>query len=295
MKRFKMLLVVLALSAAGVASAGERIDQRQPAEANGKVRVENLAGSVQVNGWKRNEVRVEGELDDDVERLEFESESGYTRIKVVYPRNSRNIRGGTHLTISVPERSQLELSTVSADADVRGVKGLIDVNSVSGDLTIDAASGEYALKTVSGNIRLDGTQPEARVSAASVSGDVALGKVNGEVEAGSVSGDIRLEGHFTRLGAENVSGDTEASGEFAPDGRFNFKSTSGDISLRFAGKPAGRFDISTFSGGIDNDFGPEPQRTSRYAPGMELRFEEGDARAEFRINTLSGGIELRDR
>lgn len=294
MKLSRLLVVILALGAMA-AQAGERVDQRVAAEPNGKVRIENLAGSVQVSGWDRAEVHVEGELGDGVERLELESEGDYTRIKVIYPNGSRNVRGDTHLSIKIPENSQLETSTVSADVDVRRVRGRLDVNTVSGDVSADEASREYSLKTVSGSIRLAGSQADARINAASVSGDVILNKVNGEVEGASVSGDLRFDGRFTRLNVENVSGDIEVAGEFDAAGRFAFQATSGDVILRFAGKPAGRFDLTTFSGDIGNDFGPEPRRTSRYAPGMELRFEEGGSRAEFRVNTLSGDIELNRR
>ena len=53
-----------------------------------------------------------------------------------------------------------------------------------------------------------------------------------------------------------------------------------------------RFDIETFNGSIDNCFGPEPVRTSRYTPGRELRFTEGDGNARVAIKTLNGGLRL---
>lgn len=290
----KILLLVFMLAPAS-ALAGERIDQTINAPADGTVKIENLAGSVTVSAWDRNEVRVEGELDDHVERLEFENDGSFTRVKVVYPRRVRGNVKGTDLNITVPAGSRLEVGGVSSEIDVSGVKGSVRANTVSGDISVDAATSDYALESVSGNIRLHGTQENARVKASTVSGDLRLGDIKGELDAGSVSGDIYVKGgELVRAEAGNTSGDIEIDSVFG-DGAYRFKSISGDITLHFAGKPAGTFDITSFSGSIDNDFGPAPQRTSKYSPGTELKFSESGSKAEYRVNTLSGDIELRKK
>lgn len=277
----------------GTAFADERIDQTLEVPAAGTVSIENLAGSVTVSVWDRNAIRVEGELDDRVERLEFENDGNFTRIKVVYPHNSGDV-DGTHLDITVPAASRLEIDSVSSEVDVHGVTGRVRIDTISGDVSADGAASEYALESISGNIRLQGTGEDARIRAATISGDIRLDNAQGELEVSSVSGNMQVgDSEFTRIEASNTSGDIDITGRFAEEGTFRFKSISGDITLRFVDEPSGIFDITTFSGGIDNDFGPEPQRTGKYAPGMELRFREGDAETSFRVNTLSGDISLR--
>ena len=54
----------------------------------------------------------------------------------------------------------------------------------------------------------------------------------------------------------------------------------------------GDLDISTFNGEIRNCFGPKPTRTSEYAPGRELRFEEGNGTSRIRVKTLNGDISV---
>jgi len=280
--------------ASGAAPAGERVDQNVSAPADGTVKIENLAGSITVTAWDRAEVRVEGELDDQVERLEFENKGSFTRIKVVYPRNMRGNVRGTDLNITLPAGSRIEVGGVSTEIDVQGVSGTVRVNTVSGSISVDDSTNDYTLESVSGNVRLQGTQDNARVKASTVSGDLRLGNINGELDAGSVSGDIYVKGgRLSRAEAGNTSGDMEIDSVFSGDGVYRFKSISGDITLGFGNKPAGTFDITTFSGEIGNDFGPAPQRTSKYSPGMELKFREEGSDAEFRVNTLSGDIELR--
>ncbi|HEX7030000.1 MAG TPA: DUF4097 family beta strand repeat-containing protein [Gammaproteobacteria bacterium] len=291
MKRSIPILLLAFIS--GAALAGERVDQTLDATAGGTVSIENLAGSITVSVWDRDAVRVEGELDDRVERLEFENDGSFTRIKVVYPHRSGDV-DGTHLDITVPAASRLEIDGVSSEVDVHGVTGRVRVDTISGDISADGKAGEYALESISGNIRLEGTGSDARIQAGTISGDIRLGNAEGELDVESVSGNVYVsDSAFTRIEAANTSGDIDFTGSFAAGGTFRFKSISGDITLHFADEPAGIFDVTTFSGGIDNDFGPQPQRTGKYAPGMELKFREGDAETSFRVNTLSGDISLR--
>ncbi len=67
---------------------------------------------------------------------------------------------------------------------------------------------------------------------------------------------------------------------------------NGEVDLQFAGKLSGQFDIDTFNGDIDNCFGPKPRRTSKYAPGMELSFSEGDGDARVTVSTVNGDISI---
>lgn len=275
--------------------AGERIDASKVAPADGTVSVENVAGEVRITGWEKNEVRLEGELDEQAERLEFEQRGDFTTIRVVYPRRYNNI-DGSELNIRVPMRSKIEVDTVSADIDISGVAGTLRADSVSGDISASGGSKEYILETVSGSIRLKGTEANSRINAQSVSGDIRLSDANGELRAGSVSGDVMVDGStLSRATISNTSGDIDFEAVVDDDGNYRFEAISGSVTLVFAAVPAGNFEIATFSGGIDNEFGPEPERTSRFTPGRELKFEQGDGKAEYRINTLSGNVRLEVR
>ncbi|MDQ1345856.1 MAG: hypothetical protein QG586_1387, partial [Pseudomonadota bacterium] len=68
-----------------VALAGTPIDKRTAADPAGTVEISNMAGSVVVTGWDRNEVEVTGELGKGTERLEFTKSDKVTRIKVILP------------------------------------------------------------------------------------------------------------------------------------------------------------------------------------------------------------------
>jgi DUF4097 and DUF4098 domain-containing protein YvlB len=286
------LTVGLVLVAA-VALAGERtVDERANADADGTVVIENISGSIVVEGWDKNEVHVTGTLGEDVEELEFKASGRKTRVEVKYPRKTKNIDEGADLVIKVPAGSRVEVECVSAPVTVTGVRGEIYASSISGDVEVSGRCEAVTAETISGEVRVDVDAP--RVSAESISGTVsAKGKV-AEVTAGVVSGEIDLVfEQYTDLEVEAVSGTITVSGDLAKGAKIDIEVHSGDITLEVPGSVSAEFRIDTFSGDIDNDFGHEANKTSKYTPGKELEFTVGDGGARVRINTFSGDVVIR--
>ena len=77
--------------------------------------------------------------------------------------------------------------------------------------------------------------------------------------------------------------------------RLEAESVSGSVNLRFGQPVNGEFDLETFSGGINNCFGPDAERKSKYAPGTEVSFTQGDGGARVSVDTLSGNITICDK
>ena len=67
---------------------------------------------------------------------------------------------------------------------------------------------------------------------------------------------------------------------------------NGRVEVIFIGDLSAEIDIESFNGRIKNCFGPKPERTSKYAPGWELSFTEGDGDGSVSIATLNGGITM---
>jgi hypothetical protein len=71
------------------------------------------------------------------------------------------------------------------------------------------------------------------------------------------------------------------------------ESVNGTIDIEFTVPiTSARFDIETFNGSIRNCFGPKPERTSKYSPGLELSFTIGDGDARIEIETLNGSVHV---
>ena len=289
MKKLTVIALGLLLAAPLMA---EEVNRTLDAASDGRVHISNIAGSVTVNGWSRDQVEVTGELGRNVEELIFERDGGKVTIKVKVPKKSgRGIE--SDLYIQVPEGSSIDVSTVSADIDVEKVIGEQSLGTVSGDIDTESAKSDVSAEAVSGDIEVSGQNKVTNTRANTVSGDVVLDGVAGVADAESVSGEVTvIDGTFERIDMNTVNGDILFRSALQAGGKLTAETVNGSVDLEFTDSVSGRFDIDTFNGDIDNCFGPKPERTSKYTPGLELSFQDGDGDARVNVSTLNGDISI---
>lgn len=281
-------LLAMALAPVGA----EEVERRIDAAPNGHVYISNTSGSVTVAGWSRKEVEVTGEIGRNVEELIVAEKGDGIKVKVKVPKH-----GGSgiasDLYIQVPEGSSIDVGTISADIEVSGILGDQKLESVSGDVDTDTVDADISVEVVSGDVEIRGRGNDANTRAGSVSGDVSIARVSGVVNAGSVSGDVMVEeGSFDRAHLHTVNGEVLFYAELRDGGKLEAEAVNGEIDLQFKGGISGRFEIDTLNGDIDNCFGPEPKRTSKYTPGLELTFQEGDSDTKVTASTVNGDIDI---
>lgn len=287
----RMLLGSFVLAIAVTAQARE-VDESIDAAPDGQVEIINISGSVEVFGWSRDRVEVKGDLGDKVEELILERNGDKVLVKVKVPRNNSN-NISSDLVVRLPEDSSIDVSTVSADITVEDVAGEQMLHTVSGDVVTRSFGGDVSAQSVSGDIDVTGNGDDAETQANTVSGDVTVTNASGSVAAEVVSGDILVnDGSFERVSLNSVNGELDFQAGLRAAGRLTAESVNGDVDIRFEGSVNARFDIETFNGDINNCFGPRAERTSKYAPGWELRFTEGDGDGRVTISTLNGDIDL---
>ena len=289
LKTFTLTLLGIFTATTVVAT---EINESMDAAADGTVSISNIAGSVDVQGWSRNQVEVTGELGDDVEELIFERDGDEIVIKVKSKRrNSHDI--DSDLAVKVPQGSSLEVHTVSADIDIAEVNGEQSIESVSGDIATEAHASDIDINSVSGDLEIEGDNQSMRSRISSVSGDIDTENLSGEIGAESVSGDLLVvNGVFDRASLGTVNGDIVFHAQLLDDGRLDIETVNGEVNVEFAGDVSARFDIETFNGDIRNCFGPEAVRVSKYAPGYELKFTEGGGSGRVTIETLNGDLRV---
>jgi len=295
-------VLALALAAAGQALAATPINETRPLDPDGRVEIENLKGRIEVRGWDRPEVKIEGSLGEGVEKLEITGDRSRLAIRVKYPRggSGRGFLSGTDrseptiLRLMVPLRANLEIDAVSADVDVNGVASrLLSIDSVSGDITVAAAPRQAQIESVSGDLRL--TLNSAQVGVESVSGDVQLrGRLDGEVKVETVSGDVVVDtmgSTVRRYAGSSVSGDMRIDTALAAGGRLMVESVSGDVDLQLPRTLSATVRGESFSGTL-----AAPGATinrPRHGPGSSFEHRYGAGEAEVSIETFSGDARLR--
>jgi len=289
MKKILVLSIGCLLASPVIA---EDVDKTMDAAASGNVDIYNTSGTVKVSGWSRKSVQITGELGDDVEELIFERDGDNILIKVKVSRShGRDI--ASDIVIRVPKGSSIDVSGVSADIEVADVNGAQDLQTVSGDVKASGVSADLDAETVSGDVDVKGSGAITATTAAAVSGDVWVSGLSGELEAESVSGDVTVaDGSFDRVYFETVNGDLVFKSVLRSGGKLAAESVNGDIDIVLTGKVSASFEIETFNGDIDNCFGPKPERTSRYAPGLELSFSHGGGDGRVSVETLNGEISI---
>ncbi|MCK5077288.1 MAG: DUF4097 family beta strand repeat protein, partial [Calditrichia bacterium] len=242
MKTLKIFRVILFALMPLFIFAQKDVNESRDVNKDVKLDISNVSGSVDIIGWNKSEVKIEGSLEEDVKELEIEGNKSRLKIKVRIPRYGNNRHASAYLTIYVPRQSLLDVGTVSAGITIKNINSKeMEVGSVSGSLEVNASCEEMQLETVSGKIELEGKGRDVEVS--SVSGSL---KINGEfkkIESGTVSGRIRVNADNIKDGEfGTTSGSIEFDGGIKGSGRFKFKSVSGSIELRLPGNISADFD-----------------------------------------------------
>jgi len=270
----------------------EEVDETLDAAPDGQVDISNIAGSITVTGWSRDAVEVTGTLGRNVEELIFERKKDKVTVKVKVPRHGgRGIDSDLH--INVPQNSSIDVSAVSADIDVTDVLGEQRLHTVSGDVSSESAGNDVEAESVSGDVEVDGDKSDTETIASTVSGDVTLFRVSGTVSAESVTGRVIVdEGSFSRVDLNVVNGELLFQAGLRKGGKLSAETVNGAVDVELVGDVSAKIDVSTVNGRIRNCFGPEPERTSKYAPGWSLRFTEGDGDGRVDISTVNGGVKL---
>jgi hypothetical protein len=289
---FRLCALALLASLWSLAHAATSVDEHRPANPQGAVEIDNVAGLIDVQGWDKSEVAVTGTIGKDVERVDVTSDSNRTSIRVVLPKglhwSTRD--GDAHLVIHVPTNSSVSASLVSSDLKVSAVHGALELRTVSGNISGDGG-GDLRANDVSGDIHFSATAAK-RIEVKAISGDIVLTGGNTDIEATTVSGDVRLTlGTVSHARFRSVSGGISATLAAGADAQIDGESVSGDIKLDFAGEPAADFDVQTLSGDIDNCFGPKPVEP-RHGPGKRLTFKTGDTSARVHLTSNSGEVRL---
>jgi DUF4097 and DUF4098 domain-containing protein YvlB len=305
------LAILLSFTAAGVFAAESSVEETKEAAADGYVRIKVVRGEIEVEGWERDEVSVVGSLDESMEEFIFEVKGKETVISVQLPSKLNNwcCERETDLVIKVPKNSNLVVSLVSAEANVRNIHGGLELGGVSGELrvenvsdrvrvtnisgevTLREATGRVRVKTVSGDIQASDINGPANFN--SVSGSIIVSKMNGELDMESVSGDVEVSrSKVTAVRSHTVSGDVDLDAEMQDGAVIESDTMSGSVRLVLGGYLDARFDLETSSGRIRNRITDHKPKKSQYVRDEVLRFTVGNGKGEVIASSGSGDITL---
>lgn len=196
---------------AAMADESERFSQTYPLNANGRVCLSNINGSVVVEAWDRNEVKVEytktadtkerlGDVDVRIDAkpdfIEIEADITWKRDTGGWRTNNK-LQVDFHLT--VPRGAVLnEIETVNGSVTISKFTNFAKVSAVNGTVTATNLRGTANLSTVNGEINadFDKLEPGTKVTLSTVNGAAKVvipSDSNATLKVDSLNGNITTD------------------------------------------------------------------------------------------------------
>lgn len=306
---FSWMLVFLSLVSTS-ALAGEKIDKSLDFVEEGNIRITNIVGKIEVFGWNKKQVKVEGELSDNNDSFSFERHNNDMHIQMrekPYGQNSSS----DQLKIYVPVKSNISFSSPNSNLFLKEQKGTLNVEAVNGNVHVENVQGKIRaeilngnivcsnirgrveLETVNGNIEAKGVNTD-NGSFSAVNGDILISGDMNNARFQTVSGKVRLKlRKIENLQLETVAGDVDVEAELADNADLRATSVSGSIRLHFLKDPSARFEIVNHTGGtVLNELSEDEPSNNDFGPGKQLNFSHKGGKARISVSTLHGDIKL---
>jgi Toastrack DUF4097 len=198
---FLALAAVLCLALPGFADV-QVFEQTYPLASGGQFVLQNVNGSVRVEGWDRNEVEVRAvktsasdARDLALVKIDVQSHPGEVDVHTLYP-DGENAEVAVEYVVHVPYRVLLHsIRTVNGSVSVRGVQGAGELKSVNGNVEVLNSSGRFSARTTNGNLHLElcSLTAGAPMDLETVNGSVTLGlpsNASADLSVRNMNGDV---------------------------------------------------------------------------------------------------------
>lgn len=178
-----VLVCALAVAAVPSFAISKEFNQSYPLQPGGTFELQNVNGTVEVQGWDKDVVEVHAVKtaklkESDLERVSIDvnANAGAVSIATRYPQNE-GVEVAVEYTIHVPHGAKLErLGTVNGTLRVAGVDDVEELHTVNGNIEVYGADSTVHARTTNGNVRLElsGVHGPSGTLAETMNGSVVL-------------------------------------------------------------------------------------------------------------------------
>lgn len=257
---FTLGLVLLIASRLSAGELIENFDKTFPLKKGHKLSLKNSNGTIKIQGWEQEAVRVEAvkkvtagskaRAEELMRRVEIEirEEGGDLYILTRRPRTSSagfwswlfdgdNGKSSVSYTLHVPYGIIGDVRTVNGSVKVADFSGEIEVATTNGGIEIENSRGSVMAETTNGSISVEivDVEPTSEIDLSSTNGRITLylptkfgGRISARTTNGSISTDfpIQVEGGIMRKRLEGTIG--------KGNNRCELSTTNGSIKIRKA-------------------------------------------------------------
>ncbi len=199
---FLALAAVACLALPSFADEQQIFEQTYPLPSGGQFVLQNVNGSVCVEGWDRNEVEVHAVKsagrdahDLSLVKIQVDSHPGEVDVRTLYP-DGANAEVAVEYIVHVPYRVLLHsIGTVNGSVSVYNVRGAGELRSVNGNVEVLGSSGRFSAHTTNGNLHLElaSLAEGAPMNLETVNGSVTLGlpsNASADLNVHNMNGDV---------------------------------------------------------------------------------------------------------
>ena len=200
-----LVLVLAAVWAVPGYAITKEFNQSYPLQPGGSFELLNVNGTVEVQGWDRNEIEVHAvktakQRESDLERvtIEVDAKPNVVSITTRYPQNE-GVEVAVEYTVHVPHGARVEhIGTVNGTLRVSGVATVEDLHTVNGNIEVFEAGGSVHAHTTNGNVHLElaHVQDKNGVTAETTNGSLVLAvpsSTQADLEARCLNGNFFSE------------------------------------------------------------------------------------------------------
>jgi len=157
-----VLVWALAVTAVPGWAISKEFNQSYPLQPGGTFDLQNVNGTVEVQGWDKDVVEVHAVKtaklkESDLERVSIDVNANASGVSIAtrYPQNE-GVEVAVEYTIHVPHGAKLEhLGTVNGTLRIAGVDEVDDLRTVNGNIEVFGADSTVHARTTNGNVRLE--------------------------------------------------------------------------------------------------------------------------------------------
>ena len=153
------LLTLVSLSAGLAVNAQQQISKRYPGGKNVRVELRNISGTIVVESWNKNEIRLTATVESKNAHVEPKQINDCLMIDVMGDNRGRGDIGDINFKVQVPANSSVDVETRRGNISVANVRsGLVRAYvSSEGDITLTNISATHVVaQNVIGDIFFDG-------------------------------------------------------------------------------------------------------------------------------------------
>ena len=271
--------------------------------ASGSLELRNYGGDITVTAGSGNEATVEivrrarGRSDAEVKtaldevtvQVDHRGERASLQVVDGRARDRDRTQVDVSYTVTAPAGTRLNVNSLGATVRVTGIKGDVAIEVAGGDITV-AGSRVSRVKSMGGDITLTDVDADTSLEVGTFGGDIVIERakmrrLNAETMGGNLTArDIAAD----EATLKTLAGDVEYVGALARNGRYEFRTHSGDVRLTVPANAGFEIEATTFSGTVQPSAGLSLQPSANNR--RSLRGVVGDGSARIIASALSGDV-----